>query len=99
MGSRICQVSCGRCHTIVATESGKVLAFGLNGGGQLGIGNTHSKAVPCIVSGKWVEINLKDLLPRSADRSLCAVENKHPESLMDVSGNFEPFTKPISAGL
>ncbi|KAH9389619.1 putative E3 ubiquitin-protein ligase herc4, partial [Tyrophagus putrescentiae] len=103
MGSCIVQVSCGRCHTIVATETGKVLAFGLGASGQLGIGNTHSKAVPCVVSGKWVEINLKDLLPRSADRSLCAVDKKQPETNSDVSveqsGNFEAFTQPIASNV
>ena len=70
MGTKITQVSCGRCHTLVATEFGKIISFGLNGSGQLGIGSREAKTSPTVIRGSWAEVNVKDLLPRTANRSL-----------------------------
>lgn len=73
MGSCITQVSAGRCHTLAATKHGRVYSFGLGGSGQLGIGSTVSRNFPQCVNGPWVEINVKDLLLRDGERSLCSV--------------------------
>ena len=35
---RVSAVACGKAHTIIATESGRLFAFGSNNEGQLGIG-------------------------------------------------------------
>ncbi|XP_052238414.1 X-linked retinitis pigmentosa GTPase regulator-like [Dreissena polymorpha] len=44
-------VACGRSHTVVATESGKIFSFGNNGEGQLGVEDSPASNVPkCIDS-------------------------------------------------
>eukprot|EP01048_Picozoa_sp_COSAG05_P001454 COSAG05_NODE_49_length_24373_cov_16.162561_10_plen_70_part_00 len=49
------QVSCGKGHTLALQEDGRVLAFGLNDDGQLGIGGTKNSATPvqCRLSGQF----------------------------------------------
>ncbi|VDO98408.1 unnamed protein product [Soboliphyme baturini] len=49
MGSRVVDVACGRCHTLVMT-AGKLYAFGLGSSGQLGISDSKMCTVPCPVS-------------------------------------------------
>ena len=70
MGVRIVQVSCGRCHTLVVSKQGRIYSFGLNGSGQLGIGNTCSKYLPVSICGPWSELNTKDVIVRDNQRSL-----------------------------
>lgn len=97
MGSSICQVSCGRCHTLVATTNGRIYSFGLNGSGQLGIGSFQSKCLPNYVSGPWVDISIKDLLPRVGDQSLTVsirplmVSETVPDPTPSYSENTEPL--------
>ena len=45
---RVLSLACGKTHTIIATESGRLFAFGSNNEGQLGIGlnNGDSCAEP-----------------------------------------------------
>jgi alpha-tubulin suppressor-like RCC1 family protein len=37
---KVIQISCGSCHSMALTESGRVLSWGLNQFGQLGLNNT-----------------------------------------------------------
>ncbi|XP_043216160.1 X-linked retinitis pigmentosa GTPase regulator-like [Amphibalanus amphitrite] len=40
--SELCSaVGCGKSHTVIGTEDGKLFAFGLNQDGQLGLGHTE----------------------------------------------------------
>ncbi|KAI7693200.1 putative E3 ubiquitin-protein ligase HERC3 [Sarcoptes scabiei] len=64
MGICLIQVSCGRCHTLAVSKIGRVYSFGLNGSGQLGIGNKETKLLPVNVRGPWSEINTKDVIVR-----------------------------------
>lgn len=70
MGNVITQVSCGRCHTLVASKRGRIYSFGLNGAGQLGIGSTQIKYLPSNVSGPWIEIDVKEILLRCDENSM-----------------------------
>ncbi|OTF78780.1 hypothetical protein BLA29_014754, partial [Euroglyphus maynei] len=74
MGVRIVQVSCGRCHTLVVNKQGRLYSFGLNGSGQLGIGNTCTKYLPISLRGQWSELNTKDIIVRDNQRSLLLVD-------------------------
>lgn len=94
MGNCICQLSCGRCHTLVASNHGRVYSFGLNGSGQLGIGSSQSKHLPNYVRGQWVEINVKDLLVRDGDRSLCTVSPT--TAIEEVNANIVSHFKTVS---
>ncbi|KAG1651691.1 X-linked retinitis pigmentosa GTPase regulator [Nymphon striatum] len=42
-------IACGRAHTLVATDSGKVFAFGSNTDGQLGISETSTTQNPTVI--------------------------------------------------
>ncbi|XP_027205306.2 putative E3 ubiquitin-protein ligase HERC4 [Dermatophagoides pteronyssinus] len=75
MGVKIVQVSCGRCHTLVVSKQGRVYSFGLNGSGQLGIGNTCSKYLPISIRGPWSELATKDIIVRDNHRSLLLVDD------------------------
>ena len=48
-GVRVAAVSSGLFHTVALTTTGKVLAWGDNSRGQLGIGNLHASSVPVFV--------------------------------------------------
>lgn len=76
MGVPINQLSCGRCHTLVASKRGRVYSFGLNGSGQLGIGSTQLKYLPTEVRGSWVETDIHDLLLRNKDSALFPLNTK-----------------------
>ncbi|XP_014677608.1 PREDICTED: X-linked retinitis pigmentosa GTPase regulator-like [Priapulus caudatus] len=45
-GNKVTQVCCGRSHTLVTTDNGVVHAFGANGDGQLGVGDTADRDAP-----------------------------------------------------
>lgn len=77
MGVRLTQVSCGRCHTLVVSEIGRVYSFGLNGSGQLGIGSTNTKLLPTTIRGPWSEISTQEIIVRNDDRSLQVVNNSN----------------------
>lgn len=57
MGHHVVQVTCGRCHMLILDSNSKVYSTGLNGCGQLGLGNRENKLVPTL-------INTKNLLVR-----------------------------------
>ncbi|XP_069684156.1 X-linked retinitis pigmentosa GTPase regulator-like [Periplaneta americana] len=44
-------IACGRAHTLVSTESGKLFAWGNNSDGQLGVGDIADRAAPTRVVG------------------------------------------------
>lgn len=51
MGSVVTQISCGRCHTLTYVPRGnRIYVFGLNGSGQLGLGNLENRTVPLVIS-------------------------------------------------
>jgi alpha-tubulin suppressor-like RCC1 family protein len=43
---RIAQVSAGYAHTALTTESGRILMFGQNDNGQLGLANVEARTIP-----------------------------------------------------
>ncbi|XP_008300642.1 probable E3 ubiquitin-protein ligase HERC3 [Stegastes partitus] len=45
-GAKVCRVACGRDHTLVLTDSGKVFSFGRGEQGQLGHGEKSHSSVP-----------------------------------------------------
>ena len=45
------KVACGRLHTVVVTEDGKVLTFGSGKVGQLGHGDSADSKLPKVVEG------------------------------------------------
>jgi len=48
----VVQVACGKTHTVVSMESGKLMAFGSNVDGQLGVGrNIDSTNKPIDIPG------------------------------------------------
>ena len=53
---KVSVVACGRHHTVVAMESGAVMAVGSNTEGQLGVGrHPESTSVPMPVTGRIIE--------------------------------------------
>ncbi|MDG0810439.1 RCC1 domain-containing protein [Cohnella rhizosphaerae] len=48
---RIRQIEAGGSHALLLTEDGEAYAFGLNGFGQLGLGDTLDRSVPTKVAG------------------------------------------------
>lgn len=48
---RIRQIEAGGSHALLLTEDGEAYAFGLNGFGQLGLGDTLDRTVPTKVAG------------------------------------------------
>lgn len=79
MGSKLIQVSCGRCHTIAVSRGGRVFSFGLNCSGQLGVGSTVSKFLPVTVRGPWGEVETKEIILRGNERAVQLVEHTMDE--------------------
>lgn len=48
-GIRIIQVACGRSHTLVCDEEGKVYSFGQNRFGELGQGHDKEVTKPTVI--------------------------------------------------
>lgn len=46
---RSVHVACGKGHTIVSTECGKLFSFGSNSDGQLGLGDLNDRLVPQMI--------------------------------------------------
>ncbi|XP_074647680.1 putative E3 ubiquitin-protein ligase HERC4 isoform X2 [Tubulanus polymorphus] len=58
MGSTVTQIACGRRHTLVLIAySGRLFSFGLNGNGQLGVGDILIRKTPAPTKGHWVPAN------------------------------------------
>ena len=72
--------------------------------GQLGIGSTQSKNVPSVVSGPWIEINVKDVLLRDGQRSLVECTISEPKTanqetnLTVLSENTSNLKSPVTNG-
>jgi ubiquitin-protein ligase E3 A len=49
----VTQVICGRFHTLCVTATSQVYAWGRNGSGQLGLGDTQDRRGPTLVEGLW----------------------------------------------
>ncbi|KAK9909040.1 hypothetical protein WJX75_006403 [Coccomyxa subellipsoidea] len=49
----VCQIVCGRYHTLCVTATSQVFAFGCNSSGQLGLGDFQDRRAPCEVPGLW----------------------------------------------
>lgn len=43
-------VACGKGHTLVSTECGKLFSFGSNSDGQLGLGDLNDRLTPQMVN-------------------------------------------------
>lgn len=81
-GTRISQVACGRCHTIVFIPSqGQLYAFGQGMSGQLGIKTPHNRNLPQVVVGPWV-----------SPRGVCLLDHSEEEDSSKV------YVKKIFAG-
>jgi len=52
-GARVLAVACGADHSLALTATCAVFAWGLNGSGQLGVGDTAPRRAPVVVSGLW----------------------------------------------
>jgi ubiquitin-protein ligase E3 A len=52
-GARVVAVACGADHTLALTATSVVFAWGANGCGQLGVGDTAPRRAPVVVSGLW----------------------------------------------
>lgn len=48
---------CNACHSVIVTDDGKVLTFGRNDKGQLGLGDTETRFTPVVVE-KFEGINI-----------------------------------------
>ena len=48
---RVVQVACGNGFTIVVDTAGKVYSWGINGEGQLGVGDFETRHFPDMVRG------------------------------------------------
>ncbi|KAK8730688.1 hypothetical protein OTU49_007871 [Cherax quadricarinatus] len=67
-GSKVSQVACGRCHTIVYIPSqGQLYAFGQGMSGQLGIKTPHNRNLPQVVVGPWLSPSGASLLDNTDD--------------------------------
>ncbi|KAH8862843.1 putative E3 ubiquitin-protein ligase HERC4 [Schistosoma japonicum] len=54
-GNVVTQIACGRFHTLaLIPKSGRLFAFGQGTNGQLGMGDTTNRLLPCPVKGQWV---------------------------------------------
>ena len=51
-GRTVLQVAAGGAHTVCVTDDGSVCAFGYNGVGQLGVGDTERRLVPTLLRGE-----------------------------------------------
>ena len=51
-GKKVLQVAAGFNYTMCVTEDGSVFAFGFNGVGQLGVGDTEKRPVPTLLRGE-----------------------------------------------
>ncbi|KAJ8316665.1 hypothetical protein KUTeg_005784, partial [Tegillarca granosa] len=66
-------VACGRVHTLVATESGKLYSFGANGEGQLGVEDVPSSDKPLEISS--IKPQKYKMLAAGADHSIALTED------------------------
>lgn len=61
-GTKYIAVSCGQTSSFAVAESGEVYAWGYNGVGQLGIGNTVNQPVPVRVTGVLQNVVIKKIV-------------------------------------
>lgn len=66
---RACYVSAGYAHTAVVTEEGRILTFGLNIYGQLGIGNTKTVFEPRMLEKDDYGNDLKKIVKSGCNTS------------------------------
>ncbi|XP_047486162.1 probable E3 ubiquitin-protein ligase HERC4 isoform X1 [Penaeus chinensis] len=67
-GSKVSQVACGRCHTLVYIPSqGQLYAFGQGMSGQLGIKTPQNRNLPQVVVGPWLSPRGVSLLDTSEE--------------------------------
>ncbi|VEL22779.1 unnamed protein product [Protopolystoma xenopodis] len=53
MGNAVCQLECGRMHTLALVPvTGRIYSFGAGGEGQLGLGDLLNRSGPTIVRGE-----------------------------------------------
>lgn len=69
----IVKLACGKYHTLGVTVDGKIISWGLNAYGQLGIGSTTSILVPTVVK---IDKFIKDV-----------VATKYGSGCLDIDGN------------
>ncbi|XP_025067554.1 RCC1 and BTB domain-containing protein 2 isoform X2 [Alligator sinensis] len=50
VNKKVIEVTCGSHHSMVLTSDGEVYAWGYNGNGQLGLGNTGNQPTPCRIA-------------------------------------------------
>ena len=48
-GLPVFQVACGAFHSLILTVSGFIFSFGKNENGQLGLGDTEGRGLPCLI--------------------------------------------------
>ncbi|GAB1604862.1 X-linked retinitis pigmentosa GTPase regulator-like [Argonauta hians] len=71
---KVTLVSCGGCHTLLATDSGKIYAFGANGEGQLGVTGLDKCVEPYHINKLPQSVHYK-AIAAGFEHSLCLTEN------------------------
>ena len=74
VGKTALQVAAGRFHTCCVTADGSMFAWGFNGEGQLGVGDTNHRPVPTLLRGQLVG-SVAVQVAAGDDHSVCMTAN------------------------
>jgi len=89
MGTTVCQICCGRRHTISLTDKRKLLGFGLNSNNQLGTHNDTSARLPITIPISLTDDRQLSCIAAGGDQSFSGSQNESscplsPEYLMSA---------------
>ena len=73
MGNSVCQVACGRRHTICLTDKQEIIGFGLNSGGQLGLLDDQNIRLPVNIGVACAAHLAPGCVAAGGDQSFCGV--------------------------
>ncbi|XP_036356591.1 X-linked retinitis pigmentosa GTPase regulator isoform X2 [Octopus sinensis] len=71
---KVSLVACGGCHTLIATDSGKIYSFGANGEGQLGVVGVEKSVEPYHIK-KLPSCSHYKALAAGFEHSVCLTES------------------------
>jgi hypothetical protein len=73
MGKKVCQIACGRMHTICITDRNELIGFGLNSGGQLGVTDDQNIRLPTVINICCPDNQCPSCVSAGGDQSFCGI--------------------------